>query len=308
MKVYSPACLKIMKIVAGIFILFFVINNVCAQNDPTVRVIPRMWENKRIEKEKKRWFKHGIYKDGVDTKYNILIKNNGSETQSFVFQKEVFQKLLDSVCKLKPPFLRIYFASYDERYGPVPYGLDKHLTLLFCPAASDGNDIGENYFNVTPDGTIMRINTTTKASWIDYYVKNQLYSLKQTIDEVTDNRDNHGEYSDTKSLLYPIGNIIELTEEIGYQKLQNNKNITGIEIDLASYTNQGLSIYGTLHYKNRLYIQFQFTKQSWLTRKRRFFYIDNTRGFRRRPKPQPLEHIFFDNGQLCPPASGCPNP
>ncbi len=316
MKKQFSSYLKKINIIANVFILMHTtIGNVSGQtiNPPPPRTLPQMHVPMRDGQLRKDNFgKIGL---SPNSKYRTLSNNLSSiginipETKSIFYSLKSFRDLIDSVSLSHKKSLRIFIAAYDKTCDPfnyVPDDFDKHLTLIFAPE-SEAHDIGP-YFIIKHDGAVTSINATIKEAWVGYYEQNKLLALSPTIYPQDPDNACCGTFSDTRSMIYEMKDIKEFfTDEINHQINDNHVAVNGIRVDFASY---GIS--GNGHgYRYRFIVQFELTKTNAITGGSEVFYIDNIPGDPRLNKSNTGSHnilVTADNGQLCPPASGCPNP
>jgi hypothetical protein len=313
---YTYYLKRIKLIIAGLglFITTFNFYEVSAQKYPPK---PNMWVPKADGINRKDNFLNNNSNIESDSKYSLLSqKIQEPETASIFYSLKSFQNLLatfETQAKAtNQPFgyFRVYIASYfEDSGGYVPKGFNKHLTLIFAPALSPNSDVGD-YYVINPDGTIAKLPKSVKNGWINYYAIEKLSQLHNTIyKNDPDNQSNNPE-SDTRSVVYHWANVLQLVDtEANYQIDTNHIALNGIQIDFAAYNDDGNK---NGKYKNRLIIQFEFTKLN-ISGQSEEYYIEDTKDFKfrsnpLRPEPNLVEpYITNDNGQLCPPANGCPN-
>ena len=258
--------------------------------------IPRMWELKGIGENRA--------KDFIKIKYPLLCDAIGkSDVPSIFYKRSDFENMINFFKGKGAAYLRVYLASYEEEgTEKVPAGYGRLMTLIFAPVKEDEKDMG-TYYTISPfepfDPVNSEISETIKENWIKYYTKNKLETkLNGTIDKHADN-DYNGKKSDTRSLLYPMENILQLIEEMICQKA------SGIEAFFASYTDKGRE--GDGHFKKRLLVQWELTE---LIGSRHYvFNIEDRRDWRnRKPAINSTEKLKkinwkildFNHGALCP--------
>jgi hypothetical protein len=282
-------------LIITLILLFFGKTNLIFGQDCEKTPIPRMWELSGIGENRVKEF--------LKKKYPLLCDAIGkSDLPSIFYKRSDFENMINFFKGKGAAYLRIYLASYEEEgTEKVPVGYGRLMTLIFAPVSDNEKDMG-TYFTISPyepfDSVNSEISKTIKEKWIEYYTKNKLLKLNGTIDDHKDN-EYKGKKSDTRRLLYPMDNILQLLGEMICQKA------SGIEAFFASYTDKGRE--GDAHFKKRLLVQWELTE---LIGSRHYvFNIEDRRDWRnRKPTTDSTEKLKrinwkildFNHGALCP--------
>ncbi len=279
--------------------------------------LPHMWVSQAHGGKRKNHFEKGKTHNNKESKFTYLSRHLGSkETQSILCPKKNMDLFFNSLDSNKVKFIRIYIAAYNEDSGGmVPANMNKHLTIVLAPADKDTIDV-DDYYNISPDGLIVKIDKEVMQGWVNYYVDEKMKVLLQTFNgNEEENRFQGKTPSDTRSILYRMEDFLEfLMAESKYQKTTHGIDMTGIRIDFASHTEEGIpDVAGCpspkYKYKNRLILQFEYT-QKVENDNYKVFYIRENEG---REKQCPFNFrknqadlVTADNGQICP--ANCPKP
>lgn len=285
-----------------VIILMILITSIQAQtnNIITPPPYPQMWVSKLEGQTRRDWFMKGKPAPGVKSKYEILKDIIGSSvTDSIICPINNLSDFIDSLTNIG--FIRFYFAQYIiSPGGIVPSGFNKDITLIIAPLLQNKSERGD-YYNITPNGQITLITKPAKLLWVASFENNILPELYQTL--IANDSDNlyGGKYTDTKTTTYSLKNFIEfLDTESTYQKSKGNY-FTAISIDFCSYPMNGITCNGKTHYKNRLILQFEYTRKSATSANSyEVLYIDDEGENRIIPPCKELDIKTSDNGQLCP--------
>lgn len=300
-------------IIKKIIICFNCIIFLSSSGTSQTNSVPAMWVSKSESIKRQKNFKGGFF-SGNNYKYKLLSKKIGKdETRSIFYPIDSIRALFKLMCNENKDYkyLNIYIASFNKDYGSNYFNVndDKKLTIIFSPANDQGIDLGKFYI-IDKDNHPQSISSLIKEKWAENYIKEKCPVLLSTIDlhakENYPNNDITNQPSDTRVICYSLHNINRvLQDEVEYQLKNGNKiNVTGIQVNFAAYPDEGICINGVNNlYKNRLILQFEFTRKKG--NKQKVFYIDDQPGFQSRPKDKdPTDcNILpaFDNGQLCPP-------
>jgi hypothetical protein len=254
------------------------------------RILPNKWTSKAASIERTTWFRFGKLKPENKSKEEIFKKSIASFQKSIFYPIQAVNTLIDLIEKEAPVLKRIniYITSFDiNNPGKVDVSKtpDGQILFVFAPAEDKDThpDIGK-YFVIANDNICYEISVKEKDSWADKYINNVIVTndgLRTTVDPNAKENQMDGHVSDTRSLYYLYEDLTEfLVEERKYQERKFNKNVSGIEIDLASYTDEGDN---DGYYKNRLILQFEFTNDD-SNGSHEKFYIDDGKNFYRRLK------------------------
>ena len=266
-----------------------------------MKYIPHMWVKRELSDEMEHAF---------SPKHDTLSSHiNKQETDSIFYDVRAFRQMLAYFNSL-PGIAKfeVMIASFSsESSTSVPSNYGSLLTLIFVPTDLDFKVLG--YFTLPPGATAFDVGSCkllpkVAKEWIANY-KKQIKFLVNELD--TTDRSNYpggviqtGQISDTRSISYPFSNLLEIDTEINYQATfpppSHRIITTGIKAFFSAYSFQADGL------ANRLLVQFELTKDV----NNKVYHLEDTYDFKHR-HPYP-KFTLYDNGQLCPPASGCPNP
>ncbi len=283
--------------------------------------------------DRKNYFQTGVLNSAIQPQSKFIVLSNivGFPISQILYDTLSIDRL---ILKMKTDYggtiekLRIYFAAYDKNYPypangvsqPYKNAKDRTLLLFFCPV--DATDSELNYYIISPDDSLVYyLPDSVARDWADYYLDMDVYGLNGLVTTIERNaKENYIGYpnffSDTRCITYGFDSIINvLQNERKYQMDQNSKRVTGIEADLAAYTEKGINGlregFSINAYKDRLIVQFEYLEKD-STGRSKIFYIDTLPDFNQRKILSGVSHpkqiLSNDNGQLCPPNCPCPSP
>jgi len=132
--------------------------------------------------------------------------------------------------------VRIYFAVYDNDIS-VPEELQGKFTHVFSLAKQRGptdrhfDDLGK-YFNLFPKGSFTPgtsdIPESRASNWVKRWQQNILVNIPVDT-SLASNRDENGNYSDTRSIIYTIADLTGMMAEIECE------GASGVRVYLASF-------------------------------------------------------------------------
>jgi len=319
-----------------VFILFVFVKCNIAAGQPPPHATPAMWVPDSISKAEE-----GYFRTGAKSKHAVLSTITGTpDTDSIFYPLPTLKSMISKMDANAPLSLRVYIAAYDTtgKVGLPQSASLKHLMLIFEPKDANDSIIGD--YTIDPAGNLDTLSLDQKKAWIRYYGKNMIPLLVTTITtnpSAIENKDSTGKIGDTYGIEYHwsyireyfIGEATYLTDT-----LKPSIPVTGMWAEFADFGNDGDPDNDPLlhsHYKNRLLVQWEFAKSD-LSGSNTVFYIDDYppfvhgkltkamySAFEARKKAQiqfdmllhtrrGQKYFGADNGQLCPPATNCPNP
>jgi hypothetical protein len=242
---------------------------------------------------------------------DILSSSMGKdETDSIYYSAAEFTGMIDYFKTISGiQYMDVYPAAFGASGSPsVPSAaLSGKLTLLFVPV--DKGYVGKGYF-LLPEGAAAfdpktcQIADLTAIQWINNFSTTKLPLLKPLLNPKDPANfpdgvmTNPGALSNTVHLWYYFSDIVELENEKIYQDTANHNRTDGFKVFFSSFpAKTGQNSYG-----NRLYVQYEFTRD--IGGNHQVYYIDTTTDFGLRPTQKPhyrLNPKGFDNGQMCPP-------
>ena len=292
------------------WILFIVlVQNIQAQRD-----VPKMWVSKDVSRNRMDLF---------TTKKQILdLAIGGQHPDKYFFTiasvKDLIKQIESNYKVTRGQALNVYIAACDndqDSTSPVGTMKKNQLVIIFAPAIKSKrvyHDIGTYYtINIT-DYSVHAIPVKDKNAWVGNYINNIVGDKTRGLaSTIADSRENYtGQtLSDTRSLSYLYSDFKDfITTEREFQDTSSTEPITGIDLCFAAYPDTGIGCnyygYPLTDFKNRLLLQFEFTKKRGATDE--IFYIDDLGGFENRSRDGLCNKVSLggDNGQLCPP--NCP--
>ncbi|MBG9376207.1 hypothetical protein I5907_08170 [Panacibacter sp. DH6] len=271
----------------------------------TLLPVPHMYVEKYLIEERIAWF--------IKNKYKPLCKLKNKSERKFIFiEKEHFQNFIFLANTKGGPdgAVRIYFASYPND-NSAPKGFEDLLTLIFVPAEKKGqehSDLEGQYYDFDPiSGHFQKLSYSVASTSVSKFQKNDLKELNKTVDTPE---------GDTKSIIYTIKKLLELSEEMDYQKA------SGVKIYFSSYRNIDTD-HSRDQYPKQLILQFVLTEL--IGNSHEDFFIDEREDFPQRERQMKIINNqadlinkevskvdslikllgtdSFDTGSPCPPAT-----
>lgn len=245
------------------------------------RPLPAMFVDPKASKDRRDRF--------IAKQFQNLKSILNPEGPYLFYTKADFTKMINFFMTIRRAgAVRIYFASFGDD-NDTPDGQVNRFTYIFSVAEVTSNnpltskDLG-SYFNVlpgqafTPTGSI--VDPALASKWVKNWQTGPLAGI--TVDDKSQNRDDHNRLSDTKCVIYLLAHLKELVDEIACQ------GATGVRLYLATYLDDDGN------FPKRMATQFEMIDEGGDV-----IDIDRTC----RPKPQKI--LGFDTGSPCPPAVGC---